>query len=92
MDDSEKNHHLLMPNGETVLMSEGQDGCWLCPICLAESLPAPAYNLDTGKPSFAFCSTCENQLGWDDKISPQAPVGSQVERWGELREIWLRKK
>ncbi len=82
-----RKHSLVVRNGDTCELREIPGQGFLCPICGAALASAP-YDPVTGVPSRKWCACCENQFGWDDLISSDAPAGAKRRRWQELREEW----
>ncbi len=83
-------YEIRIRNGEAVRLREAADGRFICPICGLLAAGPPPYDPRTSRPSYQFCPGCENQFGWDDIISPEAPAGAQAVKWAELREQWVR--
>lgn len=78
-----------MENGETAEVFLTASGA-LCPVCGFDGLPELPYHPQSGRPSFGYCSCCDTQFGWDDKVAPDAPAGSKARVWNERRQQWLR--
>ena len=79
---------VVLRNGARGQCVRTSDGRFACPICgwLLDRAP---YDPVSFEPSFAWCPSCDFQIGWDDIIPTDAPAGAQEAKWQELRDAWL---